>query len=431
MRNLPIRPLRRTVGFVVFAGFILGTSGCFQTAGAALDATMTPQGGSVISALPTLATTEAPPPTAIALAASPLPPLSGSPTTQQLQFTTATGSPSPTDMQPTTAPLSFATMTPPAIDASSLSSTPSASPAPSLTNTQVVLIVTATPMPVTDTPVVIIVTATPSITLTPSPTATEPRIITPVRNVSPAAIAQAATNGPMFNADAATQTQQAVFGSATAILDTATAGANQQLTLIATLQGTGIPVGGVVAPAQPDQPTQAPVQPVGPPSSGQGLLITFTPTPLPSINNAPVSGAMGPISNDCIYVVQAGDRLFRIALRFSLTPYQIAYANNLINQDYLSPEQRLRIPGCAVPTPAPTSIQNVASPTTSPIVSPVPVGGSVAVGGAGAGRTYTVVDGDTLYGIATRFGVRVMTLAQANSIANISLIYIGQVLAIP
>ena len=42
-----------------------------------------------------------------------------------------------------------------------------------------------------------------------------------------------------------------------------------------------------------------------------------------------------------------------------------------------------------------------------------------------------MVDGDTLYSIATRFGVRVVALAQVNNIANISLIYIGQVLTIP
>jgi LysM repeat protein len=399
---------------------------------------MTPQGGSVINSLPTIATTEAPPPTAIALAASPSPAVNLSPTTAQLVFATATLSPSPTDLQPTTAPISFVTatdipsVTPTGtVGALFVTNTPPVSATPTVTNTQVVIIVTATPIPVTDTPVIIIVTATPSITLTPSitntPTATptEPHIITPVRT-QPAAVAQAATQAPMFNADAATQTQQAVFGSATAILDTATAGANQQLTLIATLQGTGIPVGGVVAPTA----VPAPGQPaVVPPSSGQGLMITFTPTPLPSINNAAVSGAMGPISNDCIYVVQAGDRLFRIALRFNLTPYQIAYANNLINQDYLSPEQKLRIPGCAIPTPAPASVQSLPTATISPIVSPVPVGGPAA--GSSSGKTYSVVDGDTMYSIATRFGVRVIALAQVNNIANISLIYIGQVLIIP
>jgi peptidoglycan/xylan/chitin deacetylase (PgdA/CDA1 family) len=45
--------------------------------------------------------------------------------------------------------------------------------------------------------------------------------------------------------------------------------------------------------------------------------------------------------------------------------------------------------------------------------------------------TYTVQAGDTLFSIAQRFGVSVDELAQANGIANPSLIYAGQVLTIP
>ena len=43
---------------------------------------------------------------------------------------------------------------------------------------------------------------------------------------------------------------------------------------------------------------------------------------------------------------------------------------------------------------------------------------------------YTVVRGDTLLGIARRFGVNVFTLAARNSIFNLNLIYVGQVLCI-
>ena len=51
-------------------------------------------------------------------------------------------------------------------------------------------------------------------------------------------------------------------------------------------------------------------------------------------------------------------------------------------------------------------------------------------GGGGVLR-YTVRFGDTLSGIARRFGVSVLTLARANNIANINRIYAGQVLVIP
>lgn len=45
--------------------------------------------------------------------------------------------------------------------------------------------------------------------------------------------------------------------------------------------------------------------------------------------------------------------------------------------------------------------------------------------------SYTVQWGDTLSGIARRFGTTVNTIAQANGITNINLIYAGQVLEIP
>ena len=44
---------------------------------------------------------------------------------------------------------------------------------------------------------------------------------------------------------------------------------------------------------------------------------------------------------------------------------------------------------------------------------------------------YTVVWGDTLYGIAFRFNSNVYLIAQANHIWNINLIFAGQRLCIP
>ena len=50
---------------------------------------------------------------------------------------------------------------------------------------------------------------------------------------------------------------------------------------------------------------------------------------------------------------------------------------------------------------------------------------------ASEGKRYTIVSGDTLGGIASRFGVSVSELASANGIANPNLIYAGQQIVIP
>ncbi len=52
-------------------------------------------------------------------------------------------------------------------------------------------------------------------------------------------------------------------------------------------------------------------------------------------------------------------------------------------------------------------------------------------GSAFADTTYIVQRGDTLFGIATRFGVSLSSLAAANSITNLNLIFVGEQLTIP
>ncbi len=70
-----------------------------------------------------------------------------------------------------------------------------------------------------------------------------------------------------------------------------------------------------------------------------------------------------------------------------------------------------------------------ASPTVPAImvITPTPMGGN---SGSSTGKTYTVVQGDTLSSIASRCGTTVSAIMQANGLTS-DLIYVGQVLITP
>ncbi|MBU5309222.1 LysM peptidoglycan-binding domain-containing protein [Ligilactobacillus saerimneri] len=91
------------------------------------------------------------------------------------------------------------------------------------------------------------------------------------------------------------------------------------------------------------------------------------------------------------YIVRYGDTLSGIASRYGTTWQNLQRLNGLNNPNWIYPGQRIRVAG-----------------TVS------------------AKRTYTVHYGDTLSGIAYRYGVNVYTLARNNRIRNVNLIYPGQ-----
>jgi LysM repeat protein len=136
-----------------------------------------------------------------------------------------------------------------------------------------------------------------------------------------------------------------------------------------------------------------------------GMLLCLSPfsvlaaPPLPSAPT-PVPAAPAPPSGYPVYhVVQWGENLTRIARRYGTTVWAIAQANGIWNIDYIRAGQVLWIPAYG-PTPGPW-------------------------------RIYIVQPGDTLSGIAWRFGTTMWAIAQVNGIWNPHLIYIGQRLYIP
>ena len=123
----------------------------------------------------------------------------------------------------------------------------------------------------------------------------------------------------------------------------------------------------------------------------------------------PVRGAAAgrTTSSSGVHVAQRGENLYRIALRYGTTYQALAAANGIANPNQVYAGQRLVIPGHGTAQPARSR-----QPT-------------------GSGQTYTVRRGDVLSSIALRHGVSTWALAQANGIRNPSSIYAGQVLRIP
>ena len=115
----------------------------------------------------------------------------------------------------------------------------------------------------------------------------------------------------------------------------------------------------------------------------------------------PTGGTTGTVRT---YVVQRGDQLRYIAARYDTTWQALAEANNLANPNWIYAGQVLVIPA---------------------------VGGPVVQQPSPATGRYVVQYGDTLFAIAARYGVNMWDLARANYLLNLNAIYAGQSLVIP
>jgi len=113
--------------------------------------------------------------------------------------------------------------------------------------------------------------------------------------------------------------------------------------------------------------------------------------------------AQGSVAAEGSYVVQPGDSLSRIAVRFGTTVAAIAQANRISNPSFIYPGQRLIIPSAVQQPPElPTQAQ-----------------------------VHVVRPGEYLSQIARLYGTTIWALVAANGLANPSLIYPGQRLIIP
>ena len=123
-----------------------------------------------------------------------------------------------------------------------------------------------------------------------------------------------------------------------------------------------------------------------------------------------------------VYVVQPGDYLAKIARQFNTTVSAILAVNNIPNPNLIYPGQQLIIPvGGTVPPPATSVPPATSAPATSVPATTPPTGQTIHV----------VQYGETLSSIARRYGTTTTAIAQANGIVNPNLIFVGQRLVIP
>ncbi len=113
-------------------------------------------------------------------------------------------------------------------------------------------------------------------------------------------------------------------------------------------------------------------------------------------------------SAQTIYIVQPGDTLSSIALRYGLTTADLAKANGVINPDLIYVGLKLIVPASsATPTAAPTSKARIVN------------------------RLHIVQADETLFRIAAQYGTTVNSLLETNGLSHAGFIVPGEQLIIP
>ena len=122
------------------------------------------------------------------------------------------------------------------------------------------------------------------------------------------------------------------------------------------------------------------------------------------LTNSTIPGNEERGTGDIIYTVQRGNTLSQIAKAYHVSVEHIVELNDIGNPNLIYPGQKLRI-------------------TESDVTDLSPVDNTIQV-------YYVVKEGDTLNGIARRFGITLNEILQYNDIQNPNLIYPGQTIKI-
>lgn len=139
---------------------------------------------------------------------------------------------------------------------------------------------------------------------------------------------------------------------------------------------------------------------------------TETPTATPVTPAPPPSNILG------YHTVRSGESLYCIARAYGVDPAAIANTNSIVNPNLIYTGMVLAIP----------NVPKVLPPGR---VCARQFGGAPAPPPSGCRWNHVVVIGENLYRISLKYGVSMYAIAQANGIANMNLIFVGQTLCIP
>lgn len=123
--------------------------------------------------------------------------------------------------------------------------------------------------------------------------------------------------------------------------------------------------------------------------------------------------AAAPAPTSTSHKVVAGDTVYAIAQKYGTTVDAVLAANGLTRASVIYPGQSLAVAGSAAPA---------AAPSAAPAPAPAPA--------AAAAAAHTVIAGDTVFGIAQKYGTTTQAVFALNGLGPSSIIYPGQKLAV-
>ncbi|MEM7800136.1 MAG: endo-1,3-alpha-glucanase family glycosylhydrolase [Chloroflexota bacterium] len=196
--------------------------------------------------------------------------------------------------------------------------------------------------------------------------------------------------------------------------------------LIGTYKGGGVPSSAPVAPA----PTASPAAP----ANDSGSEPAAQPTAVAAAGTGGISGAPLPTPRSdgkIVYQVQPGDTLIVIAVRFDVLLEEIYQLNPTItNETLLTVGQEIVLGENAEIVEATAAADSLAAPTETPTPSIIDGFPGAEFNTEESSIVYAVQEGDTLIGIALRYGLQIEDLYSLNNLSAESLLSVGQALIV-